>query len=81
MIEQISRDGCSRPDLELGLGDRVAFGHVPAADLPAFISWERSFSSFLPNTRVSWSARKLEALSMECPVIAPSNSSLPEVSG
>jgi glycosyltransferase involved in cell wall biosynthesis len=65
---------------ELGLGDRVRLlGHVPAADLPALYRGAKLF--VFPSQYEGFGLPVLEALSMECPVIVSSNSSLPEVSG
>ena len=65
---------------ELGLGRQVhLLGHVPAVDLPALYRGAKFF--VFPSKYEGFGLPVLEALSMECPVIASSNSSLPEVCG
>lgn len=65
---------------ELGLGDSVRLlGYVPETDLPSLYRAAKCF--VFPSRYEGFGLPVLEALSMECPVIASSNSSLPEVCG
>lgn len=65
---------------ELGLAHRVhLLGQVPASDLPSLYRGAKLF--VFPSRYEGFGLPVLEAMSLGCPVIAASNSSLPEVCG
>lgn len=66
--------------IELGLDDCVhLLGYVPADDLPALYRGAKFF--VFPSQYEGFGLPVLEAMSLGCPVIAATNSSLPEVCG